>query len=307
MSAIQLDDLREILRGCQISALPQSAIKLMEMAQDPENGPNEFARPLESDPGLAGQILKFVNSSYFGFSREISSVKTAISLVGIKAVNNFALWSAVFSLIPNPKCGTFELKNLWVDSLRRGLLARGIGKQLRLPDAEDLFTAALLQDIAVPVLAKELAKPYALLLAERQDSGQRLSILERETFGWDHAQAGGMLARLWNLPEKFAALLETHTKLETLLGQPKRELNRIVVALSALLPTVSDPAWREQQQVTTVYRELTSADAKSSLTELLTKVDAEYADIAPMLKLPDPPRKLAQFVGAPAATTAKGV
>ena len=78
-----------------------------------------------------------MNSSYFGFSREISSVKLAITLVGIRTIKNFALWSAVFSLMPNPKCGSLDLKNLWQDSLRRALFARAMGKALGLKEAEE--------------------------------------------------------------------------------------------------------------------------------------------------------------------------
>ncbi|MFT7639276.1 MAG: HD-like signal output (HDOD) protein, partial [Pirellulaceae bacterium] len=98
-------ELADMLSGAQLPALPQSAIRLLELSQDVENGPLEFAVPIESDPGLTGQVLRFVNSSYFGFSREISSVKLAINLVGIRTIKNFALWSAVFSLMPNPRCG----------------------------------------------------------------------------------------------------------------------------------------------------------------------------------------------------------
>ena len=94
--------LKELLSSAQLPALPQSAIRLLELSQNPDNGPAEFAQPIESDPGLTGQVLKFVNSSYFGFSREISSVKLAITLVGIRTIKNFSLWSAVFSLMPNP-------------------------------------------------------------------------------------------------------------------------------------------------------------------------------------------------------------
>lgn len=297
MSTTQTNNnLQDLLRKCQISALPQSAIKLMELSQNPDNGPEQFAKPLESDPGLSGQILKFVNSSYFGFTREISSVKMAINLVGIKSITNFALWSAVFSLVPNPKCGPFELRNLWVDSLRRGLFARSFGKQLNLPEAEDLFTAALLQDLAVPFLAKEFSDRYALLLMERGQQGKRLSTLERETFGWDHAAAGGVLARLWNLPEKFAILLESHTQLELLLGAPKRDMNRIIVALSALLPSANDAVWNEQAHFETVYRELSGAKVKLSARELFAKIDLEYTDVAPMLKLPEPGRKLTAWL-----------
>ncbi|MCE9527487.1 MAG: HDOD domain-containing protein [Planctomycetales bacterium] len=120
-------DLKDLLRSAQLPALPQSAIRLLELSQDPDNGPVEFAVPIEADPGLTGQVLKFVNSSYFGFSREISSVKLAITLVGIRTIKNFALWSAVFSLMPNPRCGPFDLKSLWQDSLRRALFARNFG------------------------------------------------------------------------------------------------------------------------------------------------------------------------------------
>ena len=41
-------------------------------------------------------MLRFVNSSYFGFAREISTVKLALALVGIRTIKNFALWSAVY-------------------------------------------------------------------------------------------------------------------------------------------------------------------------------------------------------------------
>src|SRR3972149_4815257 len=100
-------DLKKILSVSQLPALPQSAVRLLELSRDSENGPIEFSVPIEADPGLTGQVLRFVNSSYFGFSREISSVKMALTLVGVRTVKNFALWSAVFSLTPNPKCGPF--------------------------------------------------------------------------------------------------------------------------------------------------------------------------------------------------------
>ena len=139
--------LEKLLAGAQLPALPQSAIRLLELSQDPDNGPAEFAVPIESDPGLTGQVLRFVNSSYFGFANEISSIKLAISMVGIRTIKNFALWSAVFSLMPNPKCGPFDLKSLWQDSLRRAIFARVFGKLLGLANAEDLFAASAARDL----------------------------------------------------------------------------------------------------------------------------------------------------------------
>ena len=47
-------ELGQLLAGAQLPALPQSAIRLLELSQDPDNGPSEFAVPIEADPGLTG-------------------------------------------------------------------------------------------------------------------------------------------------------------------------------------------------------------------------------------------------------------
>jgi HD-like signal output (HDOD) protein len=168
MSTLNLKpSLADVLANTQIPALPTSAMKLLELSQDPNKGPSDYAQPIEADVGLMGQVLRFVNSAYFGFSREISSVQQALTLVGIRTIKNFALWSAVFSIVPNPKLGPFDLRRLWQDSLRRALFARTIGRELRLPNAEELFAAALLQDMAIPFLLKALPTEYEKLLERR--------------------------------------------------------------------------------------------------------------------------------------------
>ncbi|WP_417745210.1 HDOD domain-containing protein [Rosistilla oblonga] len=286
--------LSEVLTAAQLPALPQSAITLLQLSQDPNNGPAEFARPIEADPGLLGQVLKFVNSAYFGFSREIASVQQALTLVGVRAITNFALWSAVFSLVPNPKFGAFDLKGLWQDSLRRGLFARLLGRQLKLREAEDLFAGALLQDMAIPLLLKELPEQYAPLLARRESENARLSSLEKEFFGWDHAEAAGVLARKWNLPEEFAGLMENHTQLDQLLAGGESLRGRACVALASLLPSCNDPNWNEKDLFVAGYRQLVGST--DDLKSLLQDVDESAEKFAPLLKLPVPQVKLTNLV-----------
>jgi HD-like signal output (HDOD) protein len=291
--------LKELLSSAQLPALPQSAIRLLELSQNPDNGPAEFAVPIESDPGLTGQVLKFVNSSYFGFSREISSVKLAITLVGIRTIKNFSLWSAVFSLMPNPKCGPFDLKALWQDSLRRGLFARAFGKVLGLKEAEDLFAGALLQDMAVPLLAKEQPTKYLTLLEARREGETRLSDLERAEFGWTHADAAGFMARQWSLPEEFAQLIEAHTELDRFLAEGCKDIGKIAVALSALLPAAHDEMWYERQKFMGAFETLTSG--RADLAEIFGQIDREFAEFAPVLKLATPGKLLVDHLMTEAA------
>jgi HD-like signal output (HDOD) protein len=284
--------LKELLASAQLPALPQSAIRLLELSQDPDNGPAEFSVPIESDPGLTGQVLKFVNSSYFGFSREISSVKLAITLVGIRTIKNFALWSAVFSLMPNPRCGPFDLKSLWQDSLRRALFARAMGKLLGLKEAEDLFAGALLQDMAIPLLAKEQPQRYLKLFEGRKHGEMRLSDLERAEFGWSHAEAAGFMARQWSLPEEFAQLIEAHTQLDRFLAEGAKEAGKVSVALSALLPANHDEEWFDRERFLAAYEKVGSKSGKP-VEELFAQIDQEFTDFAPVLKLTTPSKTLA--------------
>lgn len=287
--------LENVFRSEVLPALPHSAITLLQMSQDPECGPAEFAKPIEADPGLMGQVLKFVNSSYFGFSREIMGVQQALTLVGTRAVTNFALWNAVFSVIPNPKFGPFDLKSLWQDSLRRACFARLMGRALNLENSEDLFAGALLQDMAIPLLLKELPAEYEALVQRRAEEGCRLSGLEMEMFGWDHADAAAMLAKRWNLPEEFVTLVANHTHLSELLSANPPNQGEIAVALASLLPSCADDHWTEREQFMEGYKRLTGKD-DTALAEFLQEVDEATSEFSPVLKLPSPKKSLVEYI-----------
>lgn len=288
-------NLQDLLQNAQLPALPQSAIRLLELSQNLDNGPAEFAAPIEADPGLTGQVLKFVNSSYFGFSREINSVKLAITLVGIRTIKNFALWSAVFSLMPNPKCGPFDLRSLWQDSLRRALFARAFGRLLGMKDGEEVFAAALLQDMAIPLLAKEIPARYVKLLEGRVDGSIRLSDLERAELGFTHADAAAFMARHWSLPEEFAKLIELHSSLDRLITEGCKDRGSLSVGLSALLPSASDANWSEKEKFTELFKTLSAGLGKST-ADLLEQVDKEFNDFAPVLRLAVPAKSLISYL-----------
>lgn len=284
------DVLVQLLAKAQLPALPQSAMRLLELSHDAENGPPEYAVPIEADPGLTSQILRFINSSFFGFAEEVTSVRLAITLVGVKTIRNFALWNAVFSLMPNPKCGPFELRTLWQDSLRRGLFARALGRHLQACDPEELFTAALLQDLAVPLLAAELPDEYSELLTLR-GRGQRLSQLEQERFGWTHGDAAALVTRRWRLPASFAANVAHHSSFSDCRALPSQ-----VVGLSALLPTEADNDWSELAEFQSAYD--TIGAASIPVADLFAFVDHEFAEFAPVLQLAGPTRSLACWLDA---------
>jgi HD-like signal output (HDOD) protein len=297
--AVENFSLNEVLASTQLPALPASAVEILRIAQDPNAGPADFARPIEADIGLLGQVLRFVNSSYFGFSREITSVTQAITLLGIKPIQNFALWSAVFSLVPNPKFGSFDLKKLWQDSLRRGIFSRELGKARKLGNSEELFAASLLQDIAIPILLKAMPEVYEELIKERNEQNRRLSEIEHHRFGWNHAQAAAALCRNWRLPESFAELIERHPEPVELLNGPQPRYDAACVAVAAMLPSCSDAIWVEQHQFFNYLAQLMNG-VSVDFAAMFNRVDSQCVDFAPLLKLAPPERTLSAWFAAAA-------
>ncbi len=169
-----------------------------------------------------------------------------------------------------------------------------MGRMFGQADSEDLFATALLQDMAVPLLAKELPQEYEKLFQQRRGGQTRLSDLEMERFGWTHAQAASILARRWSLPDAFAELIECHTKFDQLVSQGATP-GQVTISLSAMLPSVQDNLWHERDRFIDVFCRL-SHSQQSTLESVLTEIDAGFEEFAPVLKLGIPPRSLVAWL-----------
>ncbi|MDR3234037.1 MAG: HDOD domain-containing protein [Planctomycetaceae bacterium] len=287
------ENLRQILVTEQLPAMPQSALSVLKLENDlAKVNINDLVRPIETDPGLAAQVLKFLNSSAFGFSSSISNIRQGIALVGIRIVKNFVLWKAVFSLIPKSKSGTFDVAVLWQDSLRRAMFARYLSQELKCGDAEMAFAGALLQDMSIPLLLKLKPAEYCPVLdALAKSDGERLSHLEQKTFGWDHADVGYVLGQQWKLPELLTHLISSHLEIESIVSNFKQQPETAVVCLSSLLPTVTKDTWDEQDTFRQYFSEIFPNNGRL-VSLLFDKVDKEFESAAALLSLQTPKQSL---------------
>jgi len=291
------EELRRILVAGQLPAMPQSAVSVLKLENDlTKVNINDLARPIEADPGLAAQVLKFLNSSAFGFQSTISSIRQGIALVGIRILKNFVLWKAVFSLIPRNKTGSFDVAVLWQDSLRRAMFARYLLLETKKGDPEMAFAGALLQDMAVPLLLKLKPAEYGHVLdslAKTQD--KRLSELEDEYFGWTHADANFVLGQHWKLPELLIDLTSNHLKAEESATEFDQYPERAVVALSALLPSIVQPDWIDRPLFLTTFE--TCFPGKAQLfASLFDRVDREFDQYAALLQIAPPKQSLFTYI-----------
>ncbi len=75
----------------EISTLPHVALRVMEVANDPDSGASEMKDIMESDPALTARVLRYVNSSAIGLRQRITNLQYAIAYLGAKQIRNLGI------------------------------------------------------------------------------------------------------------------------------------------------------------------------------------------------------------------------
>lgn len=74
-----------------IPPLPESVLKIEAYAKDPNVSYKKVSQMLEKDPVLTSEILKAANFPLYGFTKKITTLESAISLLGLGTIRGFVL------------------------------------------------------------------------------------------------------------------------------------------------------------------------------------------------------------------------
>jgi HD-like signal output (HDOD) protein len=72
-------------------SMPRTRIKLRVLLNEIDVPLTEIEEILRHDPGLSTNILRLTNSTYFGLSTKVGSLKQAVMLLGIKRFAQIAI------------------------------------------------------------------------------------------------------------------------------------------------------------------------------------------------------------------------
>ncbi|HSR53161.1 MAG TPA: response regulator [Acidobacteriota bacterium] len=209
---LQSDHLAALVSQMEsLPSLPQLFRQVVEELKKPEASLKKVGQLIEKDVAMSANILKIVNSSYFGLVRTIDSVSQAVVYLGLDTVNSLILASQLYEQFsPPPNCPV-RAERLWEYSLSSAELAKSIAvcesddPQL----ANDSYTAALLHDVGMLVLAMNLPEEYCRVLKSVRD-GSTFFQAERQIFGATHPEAGAYLLGLWGLPDPIVEAVAYH-------------------------------------------------------------------------------------------------
>ena len=85
------ENLFDLLKsGNRLPSAPAAALRVLEISRSEDATVAEITDAIGSDPALSASILRFVNSPMAGVSRQVSSLKQAATLIGLRGVKVIA-------------------------------------------------------------------------------------------------------------------------------------------------------------------------------------------------------------------------
>jgi len=237
---------------------------------------------IKSDPALAAQILKMVNSAYYGLPREVGDIKYAVAFLGISEIHRIMLSFAVADAFSSEH--KTVLQDLWFHSFHTALCADHLmKKKAAFRHPPDCWSAALMHDVGKLVYLKFFPDHFLALKNYAEKNGCLFSIAELE-LGWPtSAYLGTLLCDHWRLPLIVRNSCESHS-LEMIYestSDPSNPQVLVVVSVSNLLSTLSRGVLsdRFKEEITTATMKTLNYD-RDELADLITVVKDLETDAA---------------------------
>lgn len=189
---------------------PDVWLRLNDVLQDSSASASDMAEVAARDPALTSKVLKVVNSPFYGFPARVDTLSRAITILGVNELFNIITSitvAKVFTEVPN---ALVRPETFWRHSLCTALAARRVAKRARILHPERLYIAGLLHDIGSLLLYRKFPEKAAAALLASNGNEEVLYSVETDLFGFNHAQVGAEVMRLWNLPPHLVGAVKYH-------------------------------------------------------------------------------------------------
>lgn len=201
-----------VASSSSLAPLPVAVSKLNELADNPDTTIEQIDAIVTLDPVLTAQILKVANSAFYGFSKQINTIRQALIILGFRTLRNIAIGSSLLSYqekinYPPP----LNANDFWLHSLATACISKVVSKHLKIHDADEMFVIGLIHDIGKLILLKSYPNEYQQIIEEARFGHNRsLHTLEESFFGCHHGMVGQEVCVQWNFPQIYALAARYH-------------------------------------------------------------------------------------------------
>jgi len=196
----------------KMPAFPKSVQRILELARDINCQPKELVMVIEKDPVMTMKLLRILNSAYYSFPSQITSVNQSVVYLGLNTIKNMAISFAAMGVLPKENAAGFDVQRYLMHSLTTAALARMLCQKFGKGDTDpaDCYIAGLLHDFGKVVFAQFLPVEFKEALSLSGEQATSLHAAEKQIIGADHSLVGAMLVEKWQFPKSLTDTIRDH-------------------------------------------------------------------------------------------------
>lgn len=229
--------------------LPQAVLKIQEIMHDADVSIDTVCNILVKEPVLVAQILKVVNSAYYGLRREVDDIKFAVAYLGLNEIFNMVISISVVKTLGVAEKA--EIDSFWNHSVLTAICAKHLGKRFEpLLAPERIWLGALLHDVGKLVYFKFFPDHYRQVVNDSEQNGSLFSQSEKKLGYPSSALMGSILCDRWRLPRVVKDACEYHhmDDLENLGEGSRADYRRLVCSANLMAVLVDNGLNNEVKQ-----------------------------------------------------------
>ncbi|MDH5256769.1 MAG: HDOD domain-containing protein [Gammaproteobacteria bacterium] len=213
-AAVDLKNIENVLRGIVIPSPPQIIADLqMEMAM-PDPDMSSMAALISKDAGLAGAVLKTVNSPLYGSSREISSIAQAVMMLGMQTImdiiNTLCLRQATTDVEKMTDNVYSTLTRFWDSAADVARVCGMVGKKIGLSPLDNAYLLGLFHNVGIALMIVKHDSFLDVMSDSYAQSEVRVVDVENDAIGSNHAVLSYFVARSWKIDSRLCRIISMH-------------------------------------------------------------------------------------------------
>lgn len=195
----------------QLVPFPAVAMEVMRLVDNPKTSASKLGEVISQDQALAAKVLRVANSPFYGFPKQISTINFAIVVLGFETLKEIVLSVSLASSLASKLDGSFELEKFWRHSLLVGITTKHLAKDFGYRISGEAFTAGLLHDIGILVIAQYFNKEFQQIAELGKKREFPFDQIERRFLdNSTHYEIGSWLAERWNFPDQLVEAIAFH-------------------------------------------------------------------------------------------------
>jgi len=195
----------QVLASIKIPPRPTVLLKVMEEQRKPDPDMGKLAEYIASDVSLAAAVLKTVNSPFFGLSRQVTSIRQTVNLLGIQNISTLVTGLAARTTLKTP-----GLEQFWDEAMMTAHVAAHIAPRHGGLPREVAYTYGLFHDCGIPLMLMRFPEYADTMRSAKTYFDSTITESENTLYNTNHAVVGGLLASNWLLPPLIREAIRRH-------------------------------------------------------------------------------------------------